>query len=99
MFEVIDTTNLEPRTSNLKLQTNPHLLINKTHQPGRPDHQELDVFEERWFFAFYFMTIELPDPGHHKNDHTEKPEGHDAGTFDQVAEPETENCKQQHTNP
>lgn len=77
----------------------PQFLINKTHQPGRPDHQELDVFEERWFFAFNFMAIELPDPGQHKNDHTEKPEGHDARTFNQVAEPETEYCKKQHTDP
>ncbi len=55
------------------LYSNPQPLINKTHQPGRANHQELDVFEEGGFLSLYFMAVELPDPRQYKYNHTKKP--------------------------
>lgn len=40
-------------------------LVNKMHQPGGSNQQELKILEEGWLFAFHIVAVELPNPRHH----------------------------------
>jgi len=75
------------------------LAVNKAHKPCRAYHQELQVFQERWFFAFYFMPVKLPDPCQYKQHYANQPQWCGKTSFYPMTGEQARKAKQRHADP